>query len=64
MIDREVLIYDHNVIDDNYISKLHSNNPVSSIVNGEDVVLEPCVDSQRVCITQPKRVSNEYSYFY
>lgn len=51
-------------IDDNYISKLLSNNPVSSTRNEEHVVLEPCMVGERVCITRPKRVSNEYFYFY
>lgn len=38
LIDKEVLSYDHSVIHDSYISKLHSNNSVSSTRNEEDVV--------------------------
>ena len=64
MIAKEVLIYDHNIIDDNYISNLCSNNQVSSIGNEDDVVLEPCAVGERVCITQPKGVPDEYFYFY
>lgn len=64
LIDKEVLSYDHNVIDDTYILKLHSNNLVSSTRNEENVVLEPCVVGERVCITRPKGVFDEYFYFY
>lgn len=63
LIDKEVLSYDNNVINNYYISKLHSNNPVSSTRNKEDVVLEPCVVGERVCITRPKGVYDEYFYF-
>lgn len=63
-IDQEILSYDHNTIDDSDISKLWSNKKISSIKNEEDVVLEPCVDGERVCITWPKGVSVEYFYFY
>lgn len=56
LIDKELLSYNHNIIDDNHISKLRSNNQVSSTGNEEDVVLEPCVVGERVCITRPKGV--------
>lgn len=39
LIEKEVLSYDHRFTDDNYISKLRSNNPVSSTRDKEDVVL-------------------------
>lgn len=64
LIDKEVLSYDHNVIDENYISKLHSNNQVSSTGNEDDVVIEPYVVGEGVCITRPKGVPDEYFYFY
>lgn len=64
MIDKEVLSYNHNIIDESYISKLRSNTLVSSTRNEEDVILAPCVDSESVCITRPKGVSDEYFYFY
>lgn len=51
LIDKEVLSYDHSVIDDSYVSKLRSNNQIYSIGNEEDIVLEPCVVGERVCIT-------------
>lgn len=64
MKDKEVLGYDHSIIDEGYISKLHSNNLVSSSGNEEDVILEPCVVGKRVCITRPKGLLEEYFYFY
>lgn len=63
-IDKEVLSYDHNTLDDNYISKLRSNRQISSTGNEEDVVPEPCAVGERVCITRPRGVSSEYFYFY
>lgn len=51
-------------MDDNYISKLCSDNQISSTGNEEDVVLEPCVFGERVCITRPKGELDEYFYFY
>lgn len=64
LIGKEVLSYDHNVIDESYISKLHSNNHIFSTGNEEDAVLEPYVVGERVCITRPKGVSDGYFYFY
>lgn len=64
MIDEEVLSYYHSVIDDNYISKLRSNNQISSIGNEEDIVLEPCVVGGRICITRPRGVPDKNFYFY
>lgn len=64
MIDKKVLSYDNNVLDDSYILKLRSNNQVSSTRNEEDVVLEPFVVGDRVCITRPKGMPNKYFYFY
>lgn len=64
LIEKEVLSYGHIVIGDNDISKLHSNKQISSTRNEEDVVLEPCVVGERVCITRQKGVSDEYFYFY
>lgn len=56
--------YDHSIIDESYISKLRSNTLISSIGNEEDVILEPCVVGESVCITRPKGVLEEYFYFY
>lgn len=64
LIDREVLSYDHIIINDNDISKLRSTKQISSTGNEEDVVLGPCVVGEGVCITRPKGVSNKYFYFY
>lgn len=64
LIDKEVLRYDHNTLDDNYISKLRSNKYISSTGNEEDILLEPCVICERVCITRPRGLSYEYFYFY
>lgn len=54
LIDKEVMSYDHSVIDDNYISKIHSNKQVFSNRNEENVVLDHCVVGERVCITRLK----------
>lgn len=62
--NKKVLSYDHNIIDNNYISNLRANNQASSIGNKEDVVLEPSVVRERVCITRSNGVPNEYFYFY
>lgn len=59
LIDREVLSYDHRVMDDNYVSKFRSNNQVSFIRNEEDVMLKPYVVGERVYITQPRGVHGE-----
>lgn len=64
LLDKEVLIYNHNVIDDNDISKLYSNKQISSTKNEKDVMLESCVVGERVCITRSNGVSDEYFYFY
>lgn len=64
LIDKEVLSYDCKVNDDSDISKLRSNKQISYTGNEEDVVLEPCVVGERVYITRPKGVSDEYFYFY
>lgn len=63
-INQEVLSYDHNTIDDTDISKLQSSKHIYSTGNEEDVVLEPYVDGERVCITRPKGVAGKYFYFY
>lgn len=63
-IDQEVISYNHNTIVDSDISKLRFNKKISSTGNEEDVVLERCVDGERVCITRPRGVSGEYFYFY
>lgn len=52
-IYKEFLSYNHIMLKDNYISKLRYNNMISSIGNEEDVVFEPCVIGERVCITRP-----------
>lgn len=64
LIDKEVLSYDHNIIDGSDISKLCSTKQISSTENEKDVVMEPCVVGERVWITQPMGVSNKYFYFY
>lgn len=64
LIDKEVLRYNHNIIDDSYILRLRSDIPVSSTGNKEDIVLEPYLVGERVYITRPKGVFDEYFYFY
>lgn len=64
LVDKKVLSYNHNIIDESYISKLHSNTSVSFTGNEEDVILEPCVTGEKVCTICPKEVSNKYFYFY
>lgn len=64
LIDKDVLSYDHNIVDESYILKLSSTTLVSSTGNEEDVILEPGVTSERMCIIRPKEVSDEYFYFY
>lgn len=60
LINKEVLSYDNNVINENNISKLLSKKSISSSMNEEDIVLEPCVLGDRVGITRPNGVANEY----
>lgn len=64
LVDKEVLIYKHNIIDESYISKLRSNTSVSFTGNEEDIILEPRVTGEKVCTIRPKEVSGEYFYFY
>lgn len=64
LTDKEVLSYNHIIIDESYILKLDSNTLVSSTENEEDVILEPCIDGESVCLTRPKGVFEEYFYFY
>lgn len=64
LIDKEVLGYNHNIINKCYISKLCSNTPFSSSVNEEDVILAPCVNGESVCLTRTNGVSDEHFYFY
>lgn len=56
--------YNHNIIDESYISKLRSTTLVSTTENEEDIILEPCVKSEMVCTIRPKEVSYEYFHFY
>lgn len=63
-LDKEVMSYDCSIIDNNDISKLQSNKQISSTGNEEDVVLEPFVVGERVCITRSRGVSDKYYYFY
>lgn len=64
LIDKEVLSYNHNIIDESYISKFRSNTLVSSTGNEEDVILEPCEIGKKVCTIRPKEVLDKYFYFY
>lgn len=63
LIYKEVLSYNHITIDESYISK-HRSNILVSLNGNEDVILTHCVDGESVFITWPKRVSDEYFYFY
>lgn len=63
-IDKEVLSYNHNTLNENFISKIQFDRQISSTDNEEDVVQEPCVIGERVYITRPRGVSNKYFYFY
>lgn len=64
MIDKEVLSYNRSIVDESYISKLCSTTLVSSTQNEADVILEPCITSEKVCTIHPKKVSDKYFYFY
>lgn len=63
-IDQEVLSYDHLIIDVKYIFKIWSNRQISSTSKEEDVVLEPCILDERVCITWPTELLGDCCYFY
>lgn len=54
LIDKEVLNYDHSIVDESYILKLCSTTLISFTGNEEGGILEPCVVSKRVCIICPK----------
>lgn len=62
--DTEVVSYDHSFIDEVEIVKLRSLKNISSIENGDDVVLEPCIPMEGVCIAHPIEFKNEYFHFY
>lgn len=64
LIDKEFLSYNHSIIEESYISNLHSTTSASSTRNEEDVILKPCVTGERMCTIRPKEVSDEYFYFY
>lgn len=59
-VDQKVLSYDHSTIEASDISKLWFNVDNSSTKNEGHVVLEPCMDGERVCICGSKGVSDEY----
>lgn len=46
------------------IGKFCSNMNLSSIGNEEDMILEPCVDGERVCIYHPRGVLDELFYLH
>lgn len=56
--------HDHNSINEVLIAKLQSLKNVSSIGNEDNVILEPCILGERVCIVRPRGVKNEYFHFY
>lgn len=62
--DQEVTSYNHNSIDEVKITKLQSLKNISSIGNGDDVILEPCIPGECVCIAYPRGAKNEYFHFY
>lgn len=62
--DQEVTIYDHNSIDDVGITKLQYLKNISSTGNEDDVILEPCIPEERVCIARPRIAKDEYFHFY
>lgn len=64
LFDQEVMSYDHNSIDEVEIVKLRSLKNVSSTGSKEDVILEPCIPGECVCITHPRGVKDEYFHFY
>lgn len=60
----QVVSYDHNFIDEMEIPELRPLKNVSSIGNEDNVILEPCIQGECVCIARPKGVKNEYFHFY
>lgn len=62
--DQEVMSYDYNFIDEVEIDKLRSLRNVSSTGNEDDVILEPCILGERVCVALPREVKDEYFHFY
>ncbi|KAI5399032.1 hypothetical protein KIW84_064412 [Lathyrus oleraceus] len=60
----KVMSYDHSFIEEVDISRLRSLKNISSTRNEDDVVLEPCIPRERVCIVHPKGVKDEYFHFY
>lgn len=62
--DQEVISYDHSSTDEVEIVKLLSLRNYSSTRNEYDVILEPCILGERVCIVSPSGVKDEYFYFY
>lgn len=62
--DQEVMSYDRSSIDEVKIAKLRSLKNISSTGNEDDVVLEPCIPRECVCIVRPRGVKDEYFYFH
>lgn len=56
--------YNHNCIYEVEIAKFRSLRNVSSTGNEDDVILEPCILRECVCIDLPRGVKDEYFYFY
>lgn len=62
--DQEVMSYDHSSINEVEIAKLRSLKNVSSTRNKDNVILEPCIPGERVCIACPRGVKEEYFHVY
>lgn len=62
--NQEVISYDYNCINEVKIAKLRSLRNVSPTENEDDVVLEPCIPGECICITHHRGVKYEYFHFY
>lgn len=62
--DKEVMSYDHNSNNEVEIVKLLSLKNFSSTGKEDDVILEPCIPGEHVCIARPRGVKDEYFHFY
>ncbi|KAI5401710.1 hypothetical protein KIW84_066252 [Lathyrus oleraceus] len=60
----QVVSYDHNSIYEMEIPELRPLKNVSSIGNENNVILEPCIQGECVCVARPKGVKDEYFHFY